>query len=131
MILIQTASGRQETHPGEVEAQAFLFEKQDTESKPKPNLVRCKNIVKIAALNVCTLKTINQQPEFTSSAVEHNIDMICVQEHRCYNGELDLKYHDTGNEWNICLGNCMEKLRQCHYTKHRNGSRASCVTITK
>ena len=31
-------------------------------------------------------------------AVEHNVDIICIQEHR-YTHSKDIKYHDTGNGW--------------------------------
>ena len=37
-------------------------------------------------------------PELTELAVEHNIDIICIQEHR-YTHSEDIKYHDTGNGW--------------------------------
>ena len=48
--------------------------------------------------NVRTLNRIGQLPELTASAVEHNIDIICIQEHR-YTHSEDIKYHDTGNGW--------------------------------
>ena len=34
-----------------------------------------------------------------ASAVGHNINRICVQEHRYYHSKVELKYHDTGNGW--------------------------------
>ena len=33
-------------------------------------------------------------------AVEHKIDIICIQEHR-YTHTEDIKYHDTGNGWTL------------------------------
>ena len=50
--------------------------------------------------NVRTLNRIGQLPELTASAVEHNIDIICIQEHR-YTHSEDIKYHDTGNGWTL------------------------------
>ena len=51
----------------------------------------------IATFNIGTLNIINQLPELTASTAEHNIDIICLQELRFYNSELDLKYR------NICM----------------------------
>ena len=34
------------------------------------------------------------------SAVEHKIDIICIQEHRYTHAE-DIKYHETGNGWTL------------------------------
>ena len=31
----------------------------------------------------------------TASAAEHNFDFVCIQEHRYYHSELEIKYHDT------------------------------------
>ena len=53
-------------------------------------------------LSTLGLNVINQLPEFTASAVEHNIDIICVQEHR-YQSEQALKYHDTNDGWVFVL----------------------------
>ena len=50
--------------------------------------------------NVRTLNRIGQLPELTASAVENNIDIICIQEHRYMHNE-DIKYHDTGNGWTL------------------------------
>ena len=41
-----------------------------------------------------------QLPELTASAVDHNIDIICIQEHR-YTHSEDNKYHDSGNGWTL------------------------------
>ena len=30
--------------------------------------------------------------------MNHNIDIICIQEHR-YSHSKDIEYHDTGNGW--------------------------------
>ena len=54
--------------------------------------------MQIAKFNVRTLNRIGQLLELTASAVEHKIDIICIQEHR-YTYTEDIKYHDTGNGW--------------------------------
>ena len=46
------------------------------------------------------MSRIGQLPELTASAAEHNIDIICIQEHR-YTHSEDIKYHDTGNGWTL------------------------------
>ena len=43
---------------------------------------------------------IGQLPELIASAVEHKIDIICIQEHR-YTHTEDIKYHKTGNGWSL------------------------------
>ena len=50
--------------------------------------------------SVRTLNKIGQLPQLTTSAVEHKIDMIGIQEHR-YTHTEDIKYHETGNEWTL------------------------------
>ena len=49
-----------------------------------------------ATFSVGTLSRIGQQPELTASAIEHNIDIICIQKHT-YTHSEGIKYHDTGN----------------------------------
>ena len=44
-----------------------------------------------------TLNRIGQLPELTASAIDPNIDIVCVQEHRYHHSKEDIKYHDTGN----------------------------------
>ena len=53
----------------------------------------------IATFNVRTLNRIDRFPELTASVLEHNIDIVCVQEYRYHRGEEEIKYHDTGNGW--------------------------------
>ena len=38
--------------------------------------------------------------ELMASAIDHNIGIICIQEHR-YRHSEDIKYHDTGNGWTL------------------------------
>ena len=56
--------------------------------------------MQIVTFNVRTLDRIGQLPELTASALEHKIDIICIQEHR-YTHTEDIKYHDTGNGWTL------------------------------
>ena len=72
-----------------------MFEKSATELKQK--LLKCKRTIQIATFNVRTLNWIGQLLELIASAIDHNIDIICIQEHR-YTHSEDIKDHDTGNE---------------------------------
>ena len=56
--------------------------------------------MQIAIFNVRTLNRIGQLPELTASAVEHKIDIMCMQGHRHTYTE-DIKYHKTGNGWTL------------------------------
>ena len=74
-----------------------MIEKSATELKQQ-KLLKCKQTIQIATFNVRILNRIGQLLELTALAVEHKIDIICIQEHRYTNTE-DIKYHDTGNGW--------------------------------
>ena len=50
--------------------------------------------------NVRNLNRIGQLPELIASAIEHKIDIICIQEHRCTHTK-DIEYHETGNGWSL------------------------------
>ena len=89
-------AGKKGARPAEVGALASVFEKSATELKQK--LLKCKQTIQIATFNVRTLNRIGQLSELTASAVEHKIDVICIQEHR-YTHTEDIKYHENGNGW--------------------------------
>ena len=74
-----------------------VFERSTTETKIY--LLRYENVVNISPLKFRTLNTINHLPKLTAFATKCNIDIICMQEKWYYHSELDLKYHETGNEW--------------------------------
>ena len=112
-----------------VEALTPVFKKSATELKLKPKLLRCKNIVNIATFNVRTLNRINQLPEMTVFAAEHNIDIICIQEHRYYYSELEISWY--WKRIGICLCIWMEKLCQHFYRGCRNASSSSCLHFLK
>ena len=79
-----------------------MFEKSATELKQKQNLLKCKRTVQIAIFNVRSLKRIGQLPELTGSAIDRNIDIICIQDHR-YTRSEDIKDHDISNGWMLPL----------------------------
>ena len=96
---IALCAGKKGVRPAEVGALVSVFEKSVTELK-KQKLLKCKQTIQIATFNVRTLNRIGQLPELTASAVEHKIDIICIQEHR-YTHTEDIKYPDTGNRWTL------------------------------
>ena len=91
------AGKKKGARPAEVGALASVFEKSATGLKQQ-KLLKCKQTIQIATFNVRTLNRIGQLPGLTASTVEHNIDIICIQEHR-YTHNRDIKYHDTSNGW--------------------------------
>ena len=94
--LHRSSHGQKGARPAEVGTLGPMFEKSATEHKQK--LLKCKSTIQITTFNVRTLNRIGQLPGLTASAIEHNIDIVYVQEHRYLHSE-DIKYHDTGNGW--------------------------------
>ena len=71
-------------------------QKTATELKLKQKLLKCKRTIQRATFNIRTLNRIGQLPELTASAIDHYIDIVCIQEH-WYTHSEDIKYHDTSN----------------------------------
>ena len=93
---IALRAGKKGARPAEAGVLASVFEKSTTELNQK--LLKRKQTIQIGTFNVRILNRIGQLPELTASAVEHKIDIICIQEHR-YTHTEDIKYHETGNGW--------------------------------
>ena len=51
-------------------------------------------MIQIATIKVRTLNRNGQLPELTASAIDYNIDIVCIQEHRYLHSE-DIKYQYT------------------------------------
>ena len=77
---IDLRAGKKGARPAEVGALASVFEKSATEHKQQ-KFLKCKQTIQIVTFNVRTLNRIGQLLELTASAVEHNMDIICIQEH--------------------------------------------------
>ena len=88
--------------PAEVGVLASEFEKSAPELKLKQKLLRYKSTIQIATFNIRTLNRIGQLPELTALAIDHNMDIICIQEHR-YTHSEDIKYPDTSNGWMLAI----------------------------
>ena len=79
---IALRAGKKGARPAEVGVLNSVFEKSATELKLKQKLLKCKQTIEITTFNVRTLNRIGPLPELSASAVEHNIDIICIQEYR-------------------------------------------------
>ena len=97
---IPLRAGKKELCPAEVGSLDPMFKKSATELEQKQKLLKCKSTIQIATFNVRTLNRIGQLPELTPYAIDHNMDIVCVQERRYLQSE-DIKYHDTGNGWTL------------------------------
>ena len=59
--------------------------------------VQSKGTLSIFSL---VFQRVGQLPELIALAIEHKIDIICIQEHR-YTHTEDIKYHKAGNGWTL------------------------------
>ena len=82
---IALRTGKKGARPTEIGDLVSVFEKSATELKQK--LLKRKGTIQIATFNVRTLDKIGQQLELTASVIDHNIDIICIQEHRYTHSE--------------------------------------------
>ena len=46
--------------------------------------------------------------KLTASAEKHGIDIVCIQEHRIFHDDIDIKHHDMKNKW-VLLTSSVEK----------------------
>ena len=90
--------GKKMVCPAAVGALAPLLEKSATKLKLKQKLLKSKSTIQIVTFNVRTFNGIGHIPELTSSAIDHNVEIICMQEHR-HNHSEDIKYLYTDNGW--------------------------------
>ena len=69
-----------------VQCQALHHEKQATDSliHQKPKFLKSSKNIHISTFNIRTFKSDCQSSELVASAIEHDIDIICIQEHRLY-----------------------------------------------
>ena len=127
-IALRAGKKKRGTRPTEFGALASVFEKSATELKQK--LLKCKPTIQIATFNVRTLNRVGLLPELTASAIDHNVDITCIQEHR-YTHSEDIKYHDSGNGWKLATASAWKKLCQYHDRSCRYAYRTTSPKITK
>ena len=86
---IALRAGKKGACSNEIGALASVFDKSATELK-QTKILKCKSTIQIATFNIRTLSRIGQQPELTASAVEHNIVIVCIQEHRYLHSKVEI-----------------------------------------
>lgn len=57
--------------------------------------------VNISTFNVQILSNLHHLSELSSLAASQDIDVICIQEHCIYHGNLDRQYQECGKEWTM------------------------------
>ena len=85
LLFMRVKNGMRPTGIG---ALAAMFEKSATELKLNQKLLRHKSTIQIVTFNVRTLNSLGQLPELTASAIDHNIDIICIQKQRYLHSKI-------------------------------------------
>ena len=76
------------------------IEKYATDQNPKRNnLLKCRNTTLISTLNCRTLNDNEKKGELTALAQKHHLEIVCIQEHRIYHEDVDIKFHDMNKGW--------------------------------
>ena len=75
------------------------FDKLATGPNDEIRLLKCRQISKIATFNVRTLKHTMKLSELTYLVEKYEIDVICVQEHRIYHDDINIKYQEVSKGW--------------------------------
>ena len=84
-------------------------EKNTTGKKVDNNsrLLKYKKASLVSTLNCRTLSSQKNIGELIASAEKHGIDIVCIQEHRIFHDDTDIK-HDMKNKW-VLLTSLAEK----------------------
>ena len=67
----------------------------------KHKLLKCKQTVQFATFNTRTLKGEMKLGELTALSAKYEIDVTCIQEHRIYHEDIDIKYEKMGKGWSL------------------------------
>ena len=108
----------------------FSVRKISFRAQTKQNWLKCKHTIQITTFNVRTLNRIRQLLELTALALDHNKDIIRIQEHIYTHSEY-IKYHENGNGWTLATSYAWKKLCQCHIRRCRYAYRTTSPKITK
>ena len=63
-------------------------------------LLRPKKTISVSTFNVRTLSGDRKINELIAGAEQHHIDVICIQEHRHFHDNIDIRYSDMGS-WTL------------------------------
>ena len=119
--------GKKGARPAGVGALASVLEKSATRLKQQ-KLQKCKQTIQITTFNVRILNRVGQLPKLTTSAVEHKIDIICIQEHIHAQRGYQISRYWQWMDASHCIS--MEKLYQCHGRRCRYTYWTKSVKIT-
>ena len=67
-------------------------------------LLKCKKTTLFSTFNSRTLSSHKNLSEITASAIKQNIDIVCLQEHRIFHEDIDIKHHDMKEQWVMLTG---------------------------
>ena len=87
-----------------VQCQALHHEKQATDSliHQKPKFLKSSKNIHISTINIRTsFKSDRQSSKLVASTIEHDIDIICIQEHRLYHKDIDIKHNILNYGWTL------------------------------
>ena len=85
-----------------IQWQALHYEKKATDSliHQKPKFLKSSKNIHISTFNIRTFnKSDCESSELVASTIEHDIDIICIQEHRLYYKDIDIKYNILNYGW--------------------------------
>ena len=71
-------------------------------------LLKYKKASFISSINCRTISSTKNIGELIASAEKHCIDVVCIQEHRIFHHDTDIKHHDMKNNW-VLLTSSAEK----------------------
>lgn len=62
-------------------------------------ILKCRKAMLISTFNCRTLNTSGKIGELIALAQVKHIDIMCIQEHRIYHEDVDIKFHDMKKGW--------------------------------
>ena len=89
----------QSVAPGCARQVCYLGRKLTTPLTKEKHLLRCKQPVLVSSFNVNTLNSEAKLGEITSCAENEGIDVLCIQEHRIFHEEINIRHHKMGRGW--------------------------------
>ena len=74
-------------------------QESDNTIEKENHLLRCKQPVLASSFNVNTLNSKVKMGEITYCAEMEGIDVLCIQEHRIFHEEINIRHHKMGRGW--------------------------------
>jgi exonuclease III len=77
-----------------------------TNPKTQKQLLKCTKPIIISSLNTRTLNPVGRVEELSHLAMTHNIDVVCIQDHKFYHPDDDLQYHKKIQGQQLITASC-------------------------